>query len=506
MLALVVVLVLNLDLSGRKVAFETDYQFSRISGDEPYDKKIEGAPRCNRREGKELLSHPQGITSLHDNLLHGVRHSGDKPFLGRRPIVNGTAQAFVFETYNTVYDKVKSIGSGLKSLGVEVEAKIGLYSINRPEWVIAEHACYAFNLITVPLYDTLGDEALEYIIHLTEMSVLFCTADKVKNILETDLPTLKILVVMDIDNLDPELKKTDKLSVFSMAEVQRKGEKTPLSRVPTNLDSIATICFTSGTTGMPKGVILSHGNILCFVAGIEYNGENGSGPKFNSEDVHLSFLPLAHIFERAVQATIVYNGAQIGFFQGDTLKLLDDVAALRPTVFVAVPRLYNRIHEKVFGGVAAAGGIKKKLFEYAYAVKKANLKKGTVVHKFWDKIVFKAVRNRLGGRVRCLITGSAPISAEVLEFLRICFSAYVVEGYGQTETSAGATTSHMYDLSSGHVGVPMPQCMVKLRDVPSMNYFSTDTPHPRGEVCIKGNNVFKGYYKLPDKTGFLFLT
>ena len=390
-------------------------------------------------------------------------------------------------------------------MGIAEEANIGLYSINRPEWVIAEHACYAFNMVTVPLYDTLGDDALQYIINLTEMQVIFCSADKLPKLLKNQsaLLSVKSVVVMNHADLDAEILKEVKdssFSVHSFEEVMTKGRKQPLSRVPTDLDSVATICFTSGTTGMPKGAIITHGNILSFVAGIEYLAENGAGPKFSKDEVHLSFLPLAHIFERCVQAVLFYYGAVIGFYQGDTLKLLDDVQQLKPTVFVAVPRLFNRIHEKVMGNVNAAGGLKKKLFMHAYETKRTNLKKGTIFHKFWDRLVFKQVRNRLGGRVKFFITGSAPISNEVVNFLRICFSAYVCEGYGQTETSAGATTTNPYDLTSGHIGQPMPQCMIKLRDVPAMNYSSKDKPHPRGEICIKGTNVFKGYYKDAEKT------
>ena len=503
--AIIAVLLSFVNFLGPKIVFESDYLFSRVDRNEPFDKDCEGRPRRNRKEGKDLLSHPAGITSLHDNFLKGCRTSGDRPLFGTRTIVNGVAGEYQFETYNQVYDKVMMIASGLKDMGITELANIGLYSVNRAEWVIAEHACYAGNWVTVPLYDTLGDEALQYIINLTEMQAIFCSADRIPKLLKNQgsLLSVKSVVLMNHGALDEEsLKEIKKASftVYSFEEVMAKGRNKPMTRVATNLDSVATICFTSGTTGMPKGAIITHGNILSFVAGIEYLGESGAGPLFSKDEVHLSFLPLAHIFERCVQAVLFYYGSVIGFYQGDTLKLLDDVQILKPTIFVAVPRLFNRIHEKVMGNVNAAGGLKKKLFMYAYGVKKANLKKGTVVHKLWDNLIFKQVKNRLGGRVKFMITGSAPISDEVINFLRICFSAYVCEGYGQTETSAGATTTNPYDLTTGHIGQPMPQCMVKLRDVPAMNYTSKDKPYPRGEICIKGNNVFKGYYKDPEKT------
>lgn len=176
------------------------------------------------------------------------------------------------------------------------------------------------------------------------------------------------------------------------------------------------------------------------------------------------------------------------------------LAELRPTLFISVPRLFNRIYDKVWAGVKAKGGVTAMLFNMAYRQKKAGLANGTVYHWLWDRLVFSNVRGRLGGRVKYMITGSAPIAADVIDFLRICFSADVYEGYGQTETTAGLSITVMNDCESGHVGVPLPAGEVKLLDVPSMNYFSTDKPFPRGEICVRGNQIFKEYYKAPEKT------
>ncbi|KAI9189246.1 medium-chain fatty acid-CoA ligase faa2 [Blastocladiella emersonii ATCC 22665] len=197
---------------------------------------------------------------------------------------------------------------------------------------------------------------------------------------------------------------------------------------------------------------------------------------------------------------MIRHGARIGFYQGDTLKLLDDVCVLRPTCFISVPRLFNRIYDKVLAGVKQKGGVAEYLFNTAYAQKKAALKRNTVTHYLWDKLVFANVRAKLGGRVRFLFTGSAPISPDVMDFLKICFSCDVLEGYGQTETAAGISITFAGDYSSGHIGVPMACGEVKLLDVPSMNYTSKDEPCPRGEILIRGNQVFQGYYKEPKKT------
>ncbi|KAG0013537.1 Long chain acyl-CoA synthetase 7 peroxisomal [Podila clonocystis] len=197
---------------------------------------------------------------------------------------------------------------------------------------------------------------------------------------------------------------------------------------------------------------------------------------------------------------MISGAARVGYYQGDTLKLLDDVAILQPTIFASVPRLFNRIYDKVLAGVKAKGGIAAFLFNRAYAAKKANLRKGVMTHAVWDKLVFGAIRARLGGKVKHIVSGSAPISPDVMDFLRICFSADVYEGYGQTEQAAGLCMSYRGDLTTGQVGPPQLCVEVKLKDLPAMNYTSQDKPFPRGEIMLRGASVFNGYYKAPKQT------
>ena len=279
---------------------------------------------------------------------------------------------------------------------------------------------------------------------------------------------------------------------------------TPVVRLFFAYNSFASnsshIVTNTGTTGLPKGAVLTHKNLLSFAAAANELMKRGEVYQFTKEDSYLSYLPLAHVFERVVVVTLIYAGGQVGFYQGDTLKLLDDVAELKPTIFASVPRLYNRIYDKVMAGVANASFVASFLFKTAYASKKSNLATGSVTHPIWDRLVFAKVRAKLGGRVKMMMSGAAPISPDVMDFLRICFSATVQEGYGQTETAAGMTLTVAQDVTSGHVGVPFPNCEVKLIDLPEMGYTSADKPFPRGEICSRGNNIFREYYKQADKT------
>jgi long-chain acyl-CoA synthetase len=389
------------------------------------------------------------------------------------------------------------------------------------EWTLAEQGCYSQNGTTVPLYDTLGVDSVSFVVKQTDCSSVLCTEAEVKNMIEAkdQCPTLKTLIICG-GAISEVLKKeceSKGLTIYTFEEVEAAGEKDPQPLNPPAPESVCTFCYTSGTTGDPKGAMLTHKNMIA-----DLYGAHISNIRFYPEDVHLSYLPLAHVFERIVLAAALYAGAKVGYYQGNTLKLLEDLGALRPTVFPSVPRLLNKIYDKITGGAQAAGGVKTALFNKALQTKLANLHAGHGVHHaLWDKLVFGGVASKVGlDRCRLMITGSAPIAAHVFDFLRVAFSTIVIEGYGQTETCAAATASDgATDFSSGHVGGPVACNEIRLESVSDMGYNCNDTMHGvefdadkkpvagtgipcmgRGEVCFRGNNIFKGYYKMADKT------
>lgn len=330
--------------------------------------------------------------------------------------------------------------------------------------------------------------------------------------LKDKLPTIKRIICMD-DDISEELARAAakvQLELLKFSTIEKRGADHPMEPTPPAPDDLCTICYTSGTTGLPKGVMLPHkailadGSSVLALAGVGKRVRDRSEHDLFSLDsgvIHISYLPLAHVYERVVMTTLIAVGACIGFYQGDTAKLLDDISCLRPTLFVAVPRLLNRVYDKVMAGVNNASALRKFLFNHAYRAKMTNLKSsGTFNHWLWDRLVFSQLRSRLGGRVTAILSGSAPLSPEVMDFLRICFSCEVYEGYGQTETSAGSTLTVRGDWTSGQIGVPVPSNEVKLVDIPEMGYTSQDRPHPRGEICIRGVNCFTGYYKAPELT------
>jgi len=218
-------------------------------------------------------------------------------------------------------------------------------------------------------------------------------------------------------------------------------------------------------------------------------------------------LPLPHMMERMMQACVTRGGGAIGFFQGDPLRLLDDLQTLRPTILPSVPRVLNRIRERVTAQVEAAGGVARALFGRALEAKLRGQEAGELTHLLWDALIFSRVKAKLGlDRLRGCVTGSAPIPPNTLAWLRAVLGVPVIEGYGMTECTLVATCQDLADMTLGNVGPPIPCCEVMLVDVPEMGYLSADTSHGglpcrgRGEVWLRGPAVFQGYYGLPDKT------
>ncbi|KAM6951295.1 long-chain-fatty-acid--CoA ligase 5 [Aplochiton taeniatus] len=436
--------------------------------------------------------------TLYEVFQRGLKVSGNGPCLGyRKP-----GKPFQWLKYKQVSDRAEHLGSGLLHLGLKPnqDTFIGIFSQNRPEWIISELACYTYSMVAVPLYDTLGPEALTFIIDRAEITTVVCDqVNKAQALLQSreegEMEVLKTIIVME--SINSELVQQGAkcgVNILSLADVEALGRDNQQKPIPPQPEDLSIICFTSGTTGSPKGAMLTHENVVSDAAGVQKGFECSVTP--NTEDVSISFLPLAHMFERVVQMVMYGSGARVGFFQGDIRLLPDDMKTLQPTVFPAVPRLLNRVYDKVQSG--ANTPFKKWLLNIAVERKYAEVKKGIIRNdSIWDKLLFHKVQESFGGRVRVMVTGAAPISPPVLNFLRASLGCQIFEAYGQTECTAACTFTMPGDPNSGHVGVPVPCNVVKLADVEEMNYFASNG---EGEVCIKGKNVFKGYLKDPEKT------
>ena len=224
-------------------------------------------------------------------------------------------------------------------------------------------------------------------------------------------------------------------------------------------------------------------------------------PLIGHDDAVISYLPFPHSFEQVLTFFAIVTGVKIGFYQGDPLKLTEDCALLKPAAFASVPRLFNRIYSKIKERLDGLTGCSGWLARRGLETKLNALRNGAhYTNGCYDRLVFRRISGLLGGNVRVMLTASAPIDPAVLEFLKVTFICPVHEGYGLTESSGGSSVTWKNDPVAGHVGGPVPPVKWRLMDVPEMQYFSTDKPYPRGELCMKGATVFHGYYKRPDLT------
>ncbi|XP_074816161.1 long-chain-fatty-acid--CoA ligase 5 isoform X5 [Natator depressus] len=395
---------------------------------------------------------------MYEAFQRGLHVSGNGPCLGyRKP-----KQPYQWLTYKQVSDRAEYLGSGLLFKGCKPSPDqfIGIFAQNRPEWIISEYACYTYSMVAVPLYDTLGSDAIAFIINKGDISIVICDKpEKAQVLLENceqgKIPGLQTIILMDL--FDDELKDKgakEGVEILSLQEAEELGRNNLREPVPPKPEDLSIVCFTSGTTGNPKGAMLTHENVVANTAAF-----------LKSTEVNIRLLT-------------------------------DDMKTLKPTMFPAVPRLLNRIYDQMQS--AAQNPLKRVLLSFAIARKLDEVKKGILRNdSIWDKMIFKKVQETMGGQVRIMVTAAAPISPSVLTLLRGALGCQIFEAYGQTECAAGCTFTVPGDSTTGHVGAPLPCNIIKLEDVADMNYFSSNN---EGEVCIKGPNVFKGYLKDPEKT------
>ena len=366
----------------------------------------------------------------------------------------------------------------------------------------------ALKATVIGFYDSMGDSSVDYCLKQTKLETMFVSAAYLKKMLdmrENNMAQfIRNIILFDSDQstqAQTERAQSLGINVMSLDAVREEGRGASANvEIDTSSlarDDIYMLNYTSGTTGDSKGVKISHWGVLSSATiYMELS-------TMTREDVLIDYLPAPHVFDQFMFIAAMICGASQGYYQGNPLKLAEDCQMLQPTFFPSVPRLYNKFYEKIKSTFDAATGCKAWLINRGLSSKQYGLtQQNTASYSSgcYDMLVFGKVAKLLGGRVRRMITASAPISKDVLELMKIAFSCPVMEAYGLSETSGAVTVTDVDDPISGTVGGPIKHTAIKLKDLPDMDYRITDKPYPRGEICIRSPCVTPGYFMRPDKT------
>jgi long-chain acyl-CoA synthetase len=394
---------------------------------------------------------------------------------------------WIGKSFDEVVEIVRPLAFGLVTLGVEKGDRVSILANTRPEWTYFDFAALSIGATVVPIYQTNSPEECRYVLENSDSKVVVVEdaeqLEKVRQVRD-QLPQLEHIVLMTGS-------AEDAIAMDDLAARGGGGDAATWEALYEAVapEDICTFIYTSGTTGPPKGCIISHGNYRAML-----NMVNDVSV-IEDEDVAYLYLPLAHSFALLIQLGTFDLGTTLAYWERDPLKILPNLAELKPSYFPSVPRIFEKIYTAATSGIEKEGGLKKAIFNWAIKTgekmreaERSGRKPSFLLQRqydFADKKVLSKIRNLFGGRIRLAVSGAAPINPEILRFFDAA-GVLVLEGWGMTETSTAATISTPDDFKVGTIGKPFPGCEVKIAD--------------DGEILVKGPNVFQGYHKNPEAT------
>ena len=426
------------------------------------------------------LDKPDNLVELFEN---SVKRFPERPFLGTKNKLG----EYEWVTYREVGRRVDNLRAGLAGLGIQRGDAVGIISNNSTDWAVGHYATVGLGAFYVPMYEAELTHVWEYIIRDSGLKVLFVSKseilEKIKD-LPSRIPTLEKIYLIPGNGKG------------TMAELEKTGEKAPVKAIYPDPEEVAVLVYTSGTTGDPKGVLLMHMNWTS-----NHHARAKAYPDFDENDRSLSLLPWAHCFGLGELHTFTALGASTGFME-NTNTVVSDMAKIRPTFLIAVPRIFNKVYDTIVTKVNDAGGFKKTLFDTGVEAAKERRRlaeKGRssfmidLKFKLIDKIVFQKIRDLFGGRLRGAMTGSAAMNPEISRFF-FDIGIPLYDAYGMTETTPGITMNCPAKFRIGSVGPEMDKIRVVIDQ-------SVVEPGAKdGEIICYGPNVMKGYHNKPQAT------
>ncbi|KAK7976485.1 hypothetical protein PG989_014948 [Apiospora arundinis] len=416
---------------------------------------------------------------------------------------------FTFTTYADYETLVFQVGAGLRKLGMVPGDIAHLFASTSRNWLCMAHACSSQSMTIATAYDTLGSSGVQHSLVQTGAKAMFTDPHLLKTASGPlkEAKDVQFLIWNDMSNMpfsDEDIesfkKSNQHLKVLSFSELRALGESNPTPPVPPKPKDLYCIMYTSGTSGPPKGVPITHEGIIAGIAGLHAV----IAETVSTRDVILAYLPLAHIFELIVENLVLYVGGTMGYGSPRTLvdssmkNCAGDLRELRPTIMVGVPQVWETVKKGVEGRVNSAGALTRAVFWGAYNFKSALVAAGLPGATLLDNLVFGQVRQMTGNRLRFIFNGASGISAGTMHFMSMVV-APMISGYGLTETCASGALGCPLQWTPNAIG-PVPASVeLKLVSLPELNYNAEATP-PQGEILLRGKAVLKEYYKNPEET------
>ncbi|MCH9814952.1 MAG: long-chain fatty acid--CoA ligase [Actinomycetia bacterium] len=449
------------------------------------------APSAGRTTGSLNEPYPKPADNVGQLILDRVAKSGPEEAF-QAPTEDGGWRSY---TWQQVFDEASEVAAGLVSIGVEPEQRVSIASNTRLDWIIADYAIMLAGAATTTIYPTTGAEDVGYILVDSHTRVLIAEdmeqAEKAEEN-KDNLADLQTIVLMDGDGNGDNILSWEELKAKGRELLAEKPDLIKDNVAAINGDSLATLIYTSGTTGKPKGVELTHSNWT-------YEGASMSAlGVILPDDVQFLWLPLAHSFGKVLMCAHLQVGG-VTAVDGRVPKIVENLPVIRPTVMAAVPRIFEKVNAGVMRQVKEDGGAKEKIFNWAFAVGTEAHEKEAAGEKVGgllamkvnlaDKLVFSKIRERLGGRLRYMVSGSAALSSDINTWFQVA-GLPILEGYGLTETSAGSVVNRPGAIKSGTVGQPLPGTEAKI---------AAD-----GEILLRGPGVMRGYRNRPEANEEVF--
>ncbi|KAF2094173.1 acetyl-CoA synthetase-like protein [Rhizodiscina lignyota] len=502
--------------------------------DAPGYEKVEGEtlPRRNVKTKDKLITTLDGANTVHDIVGYASKKFGNAKALGSRKllkthvenkkikkVVDGKEQevdkkwtyfelsGYTYMSFTEYEQLTHRVGAGLRKLGMNKGDRLHLFAATSPHWLGSAHGALSQSMAIVTAYDTLGEEGLKHSMLQTGVSAIYCDPHLLPKLINPlkEAKTLKHVIYdtaeeVKQEHIDALKKEHPEITVNSFDELVKLGEENLVDTVPPKPEDLCCIMYTSGSTGPPKGVLLTHKNVIAAIAGVDVIISPYLGPG----DGLLTYLPLAHILEFIFENAVLYWGGTMGYGNPRTLSdssvrnCKGDIREFKPTVLVGVPAVWESVKKGIIAKVNSSSIIVRNMFWSAMYMKSFLLGWGLPGAGVLDSVVFNKIKDATGGRLRICMNGGGPVAKDTQRFISLAITPMII-GYGLTETSAMGALMDPMAWSDNTLGEIPGSVEMKLVDYQDAGYLASNNP-PQGEIWIRGDSIASGYLDLEKET------